>query len=120
MRLRVIAHTQEDFDAWQQQQQQTPEVPTTGEAARGAQLFNDLTCVNCHAVRGRSEALAGPDLTHVASRETLGAGVITNNRENLTDWITNPHAIKPGTYMPGFQLPEADLNALIEYMETLE
>lgn len=120
MRLRVIAHPPEEFAAWQQQQQQTPTVPTTGEAARGAQLFNDLTCVNCHAVRGRSDALAGPDLTHVASRETLGAGVIENTRENLADWITNPHAIKPGTYMPGFQLPDEDLQALLDYMETLE
>ena len=120
MRLRVIAHPQDEFTAWQQQHQQTPAIPTSGAAARGAELFNDLTCVNCHAVRGRSEALAGPDLTHIASRETLGAGVITNTRENLADWITNPHTIKPGTYMPGFQLPDEDLQALLDYMETLE
>jgi hypothetical protein len=44
---------------------------------RGAQYFQQLTCANCHIIRGTSAAARiSPDLTHVAPRETLAAGQI--------------------------------------------
>jgi cytochrome c oxidase subunit 2 len=53
------------------------------------------------------------------SRVTIAAGAATNTRENLRLWIENPDAIKPGSLMPAMKLPEADLDALVSYMETL-
>ena len=119
MRLRVIAHPQAEYDAWVRQHQ-TVATPAGAEAARGAEIFGSLTCVNCHAITGISNAQAGPDLSHVGSRETLGAGIIENTPENLSRWIANPHDIKSGVQMPGYQLSEADLRALVAYLEGLK
>jgi cytochrome c oxidase subunit 2 len=74
-------------------------------------------------IRGLSAAngIVGPDLTHVGSRATLGAGVIDNTPDNLRAWIANPQAIKPGVLMPAFaNLSDSDLNALVQYLEGLK
>jgi cytochrome c oxidase subunit 2 len=121
MRLRVIAQPQAEFDAWVQQQKQAPSAPAGGDAAQGAQIFQQRTCINCHAIAGTgSSARAGPDLSHLASRETLGAGVITNTPENLRRWLADPQAVKPGNHMPSLRLTDAELNALVAYLETLQ
>lgn len=119
MRLRVVAHPQAEYDTWIRQQQ-TAATPAGAEAARGAEVFQNLTCVNCHAITGISNAQAGPDLSHVGGRETLGAGIIENTPENLSRWIANPHDIKSGVQMPGYQLSEADLRALVAYLGSLK
>jgi cytochrome c oxidase subunit II len=54
------------------------------------------------------------------SRETIAAGAATNTPENLRDWIRNPDSIKPGSLMPAMKLNDQDLNALTEYLETLQ
>ena len=42
------------------------------------------TCINCHAIKGTSAAArVGPDLTHLASRRKIGAGVVENTPANL-------------------------------------
>jgi cytochrome c oxidase subunit II len=120
MRLRVIAQPQAEFDAWQQQQRQAPAAPTGGDAAAGALVFQQHTCVNCHTISGTgARADAGPDLSHVASRQTLGAGVLANTPDNLIRWLADPQAVKPGNHMPSLRLTEADLRALVAYLETL-
>lgn len=119
MRIRVVAQPQAEYDAWVRQQQ-TVAVPTGAEAARGAEVFQGLTCVNCHAIMGISSAQAGPDLSHVGSRATLGAGIIENTPENLSRWIADPHDIKSGVQMPGYQLSDADLRALVAYLGSLK
>ncbi|HBY95973.1 MAG: cytochrome c oxidase subunit II [Ardenticatenaceae bacterium] len=121
MRLRVMAQPQGEFDAWLAQQQQVPAAPAGGETARGAQLFQDKTCVNCHAIAGtQAEARVGPDLTHVASRETLGAGVLENTEANMARWLKDPQAVKPGNHMPDMRLTDAEVRALTAYLETLK
>jgi cytochrome c oxidase subunit 2 len=121
MRLRVIAQPQAEFDAWQQQQAQAPAVPAGGDAAQGAQIFQQRTCANCHAIAGTAAAArAGPDLSHLASRQTLGAGILENTPDNLRKWLADPQAVKPGNHMPSLRLNDADLRALVAYMETLQ
>ncbi|MEZ4616530.1 MAG: c-type cytochrome [Caldilineaceae bacterium] len=123
MRLRVIAQSPTDFAAWQQAQRQSPPPPPATDtlASQGAKRFQALTCSNCHAIGGTpAQANAGPNLTHVASRQTLGAGVLENNPANLAQWLTNPQSVKPGNQMPHFQLSAADLQALVAYLETLQ
>jgi cytochrome c oxidase subunit 2 len=61
-----------------------------------------------------------PELTHLKSRTTIGAGVMTNTRENLTRWVQNPHSIKPGVHMPAIAQKPDDINALVDYLETLK
>jgi cytochrome c oxidase subunit II len=76
--------------------------------------------VNCHAVGGtNATGRFGPDLTHLMSRSTIAAGAAENTSENLRLWIQNPDAIKPGSLMPAMKLSDADLNALVRYLETL-
>ncbi len=74
-----------------------------------------------HPERLPATANVGPDLTHVGGRSTLGAGVIDNTPDNLRRWIFNPQAIKPGVLMPAYQkLGDADLSALVDYLESLK
>jgi cytochrome c oxidase cbb3-type subunit 3 len=94
--------------------------PAPDSVSHGRQVFLSGPCVMCHTVRG---ALAmsrfGPDLTNVASRETLAAGALPNTRGGLAGWILNPQNLKPGTQMPPTQLAAEDLHALLDYLETL-
>ena len=78
-------------------------------------------CVLCHAVRGTpARGDAGPDLTHVASRLTLAAGVLPNNAGHMHGWVGNPQAIKPGSLMPVVPLEQRELHAIVRYLGTLE
>ena len=90
-------------------------------AARGKAAFLDKACGFCHTVRGTlAQGIVAPDLTHVASRQTLAAGTLPNTRPMLEGWIMNAPAMKPGTQMPAFpQIDAATLRALVAYLETL-
>ena len=61
----------------------------------------------------------GPDLTHVASRRSIAAGVAPMTRGALQGWIAQPQAIKPGTMMPAVALDAADADAVARYLESL-
>jgi cytochrome c oxidase subunit 2 len=117
MRVTVVADPPDQFNAWVQQQAQ----PVTPTGAPGEHVFQQNTCVSCHAIRGLPGATGtvGPDLTHLGSRSTLGAGVIQNTPDNLRAWIRDPQAIKPGVLMPAFaSLSESDMSALVDYLES--
>jgi cytochrome c oxidase subunit 2 len=121
MRIRVIAQTQDDFNTWMQDQLKVPQTPTSGLAAEGAKFFAQGACVACHTIAGtNANGNVGPNLTHVASRETIGSGVLDNTPGNLAAWITNPQAIKPGNNMPNLNLPSSEIQALAAYLETLK
>ena len=121
MALVVRAETPEAYARWKSQQQSGAVTPRTPEEIRGQQVFLSAPCANCHNVTGTdASATLGPDLTHVASRPTLGAGTLINNRGNLSGWIANAQALKPGALMPPNQLSAAELNDLVAYMESLK
>jgi cytochrome c oxidase subunit 2 len=61
----------------------------------------------------------GPDLTHLMSRATLGAGVAPNTPENLRAWVNDPAALKPGALMPAMKLSRDQLDTLVAYLATL-
>jgi cytochrome c oxidase subunit 2 len=118
MLLRVSVDGPEDFAAWIQAQHK-PAVEDTAVIA-GRRVFERNACMNCHAVGGTSaDGRFGPDLTHLMSRATIAAGAAQNTSDNLRLWIQNPSAIKPGSLMPAMKLSDADLNAVVSYMETL-
>jgi cytochrome c oxidase subunit 2 len=117
MRVTVVADPPDQFNTWVQQQAQ----PVTPTGAPGEHVFQQNTCVSCHSIRGLPGATGtvGPDLTHLGSRSTLGAGVIQNTPDNLRAWIRDAQAIKPGVLMPAFgSLSESDISALVDYLES--
>ena len=122
MTVRVLALPEEEFQQWVAARQSAPPAEADQSLlARGRQSFLNHGCAACHAIRGTAaEARLAPDLTHLASRQTLGAGILENNRENLRAWILRPHEIKPGNLMPPTILPEAELEALLTYLESLQ
>jgi cytochrome c oxidase subunit II len=118
MLLRVVVHSPEDFDRWVREQRQPPVAdPSVRE---GRDLFLSTACINCHTV-GATEATGtfGPNLSHLMSRETLGAGVATNDREHLRKWIRDPQLLKPGCLMPDMQLSDAQVDRVVDYLLTL-
>jgi cytochrome c oxidase subunit 2 len=118
MLLRVYVDSPEDFNAWVRGQQDTAN--RDEKEAAGRHVFESTACLNCHAITGTNgTGRFGPDLTHLMSRHTLASGAAENTPENLRLWIENPDAIKPGSLMPAMKLSEADLDALVRYLETL-
>jgi cytochrome c oxidase subunit II len=121
MELLVIAQAPEDYAAWVERQRRDATQPTDPVALEGMQVFLGSACVYCHAVRGTpASGRLGPDLTHLASRRTLGARMLENNRGNLAGWIVNAQAIKPGNAMPPMHMEPEPLLALLAYLEGLE
>lgn len=121
MQFVVVAHPPDEYAAWAAKQQQPAAVPTDPLLLRGQQLFVGAACVYCHAVNGtNANSRFGPDLTHLASRRTLAAGVLENNRGNLAGWLLNPQTIKPGNKMPAVVLKSEEFQALLAYLESLE
>ena len=118
MLLRVYVDSPEDFDVWVRGQQR-PAVQDVREGA-GRHVFERTACINCHAIAGTNgNGRFGPDLTHLMSRRTIASGAAENSRENLRLWIQNPDSIKPGSLMPAMKLSDADLDALVRYLQTL-
>ncbi len=118
MLLMVVVHPQDEFRTWVAAQQATPAEPAAARAGR--ELFSSLSCINCHTVRGTpGNGVFGPDLTHLMSRSTLGAGAVRNTPENLRAWVKDPGAVKAGALMPAMQLDDAQLDQLLAYLVTL-
>ncbi len=82
----------------------------TGSAARGMRVYSGAACIGCHAIAGNpnSVGVVGPNLTHIGSRATLGAGSFPNTPAYLALWIKNSRKMKPGILMPTLGLNEYD------------
>jgi cytochrome c oxidase subunit 2 len=118
MLLQVSVDSPEAFEAWAHAQAQS--AAQDEKESAGKRIFETTACVNCHAVGGTNgTGRFGPDLTHLMSRRTIAAGAAENTPENLRLWIQNPDAIKPSSLMPAMKLSDADLDALVRYLETL-
>ena len=132
MELRVAALPAAEFDAWLAAQALPAREPGDALQARGREAFVEQRCVACHAVRGLPEAqgrsallerhpTVGPDLTHVGSRMSLGAGALPNSRDNLAAWIRDVQHVKRGARMPSFEALDAPtVQALAAWLESLK
>lgn len=121
MQFQVIVDSPDVFNAWLAQQQKPAPAPANDYVREGQQAFLGSACVYCHAIAGtNASSTLGPDLTHIASRLTLGAGAVPNNPGNLSGWIINSQAIKPGNQMPPMDLNSDQLQALLAYLATLK
>jgi cytochrome c oxidase subunit 2 len=118
MHLRLFVEPAEQFVRWVEAQQRPASAPATPAAEDGQRIFADK-CAQCHTIQGAFTGAGGPDLTHLASRTTLGAGIQPNTRDNLAGWTTNAQAMKPGNKMPTIPMADAELSALLDYLEGL-
>jgi len=140
MRFRVIAEPREDFDAWLLAQAEPAKESSDPLIAAGKQIFQQSGCTGCHATDPSSSGRVGPNLTHVASRSTLAAGVFENRDEfdkvnpslvqaNLREWLEDPLKAKPANIMAmqaavytdkNKALSEPEISALVAYLSSLK
>ena len=121
MALDVIVEPLDDFRRWYAQQLATAPAPSTPLQMAGYRYFVTRECSSCHNVAGSpAGGQIGPDLTHVASRRSIGAGTLPLNRGNLYGWIADPQSHKPGSRMPTIPMEPRDLHSLVAYIETLK
>jgi cytochrome c oxidase subunit 2 len=121
MAFTVIADDDASFQKWAEAQRKPAAEPSEAKAKRGYELFMSGTCMMCHQIQGTTaNARKAPDLTHIASRPTLAAGTLPNDRSSMAAWIRDPQKLKPGALMPAHNVPDEDIDALVAYMETLK
>jgi cytochrome c oxidase subunit 2 len=121
MRFAIVSQSEEDFNSWIRMARMAAPEPVFTEQKRGQQVFLRASCSMCHSIAGTTAGgRVGPDLTHIASRPTLGAGAIRMNTGHIAGWVLDPQRIKPGVRMPQNSLTPDDLRALLEYLESLK
>jgi cytochrome c oxidase subunit 2 len=67
-----------------------------------------------------ADGVFGPDLTHFASRQTLGSGVAPNDDDNLRSWLRDPQVLKPGCLMPNMKMDDQEVEQILVYLKTLK
>jgi cytochrome c oxidase subunit 2 len=121
MALLVIAQDPAEFQAWRNGQVQQAASSDDPDAAKGRQFVTSHACAACHTIRGTSAAgTLGPDLTHVASRLTIAAGLLPTTRGSLAAWIVDPQTVKPGNNMPMVPMSADDVISVSAYLATLK
>ena len=95
------------------------------QARRGLEAFTAVrdpgnhSCLACHVVQCITYGVLGPDLSHVASRTTIAAGMLPNDADGLARWLRDPMEVKPGSLMPDIDLTEDEISDLVAYLSTL-
>ena len=109
-----------------------------GDPANGAKLIVGAgACLGCHSIKGNPMMVGqiGPNLTHIASRTTIAAGLYPNDPRHLARWIKNAPVMKPGVAMltlgagefdpvrkmkPSPGLTDQQIADIVAYLETLK
>ena len=91
MGFEVVAEPEADFHRWLEGQRTPAPAPVDANARRGLDVMIRGACVACHTVSGTSlQGKVAPDLSHLASRRTIGAALLPNTPSSLAAWIRNP------------------------------
>jgi cytochrome c oxidase subunit 2 len=122
MAFDVVVAENAEFQGWLDAQAAPASIPADALATRGQRTFHANGCSACHTIRGTAAAgRIGPDLTHVASRASIGAATLPNQIEALMRWIRDTDQVKPGVHMPAFRaLTSDELIGLAAYLRSLE
>jgi hypothetical protein len=92
MRMRVIAQTQADYDAWVQSQKAQP----VSEAALKRGVDNATWgCATCHSFKSDTPGAVAPNLTHLADRTAFAGDKYLVNYDNLWRWVYDAPSRKP-------------------------
>jgi cytochrome c oxidase subunit 2 len=120
MGFRVKAVSPGEFAGWLAAARAPSVLPAGPTEREGMRTFLDGGCAVCHTISGTPAAgTVGPDLSHIASRDRIAAETLRNTRGNLGAWISDPQHVKRGALMPRLDLSGAQLQALLDYLETL-
>ena len=121
MALVVVAEPSDDFERWLAGNRAPAPAPITPEQQRGKDVVERGPCAMCHNIAGtQAGGRSAPDLTHIATRSTIGAGALPNTRGYLAGWIADPQHVKPGSRMAPPGLKDEELQAVLAYLETLK
>ncbi|MFN8591745.1 MAG: cytochrome c oxidase subunit II [Thermomicrobiales bacterium] len=147
MRFKIKVVPQEAFDAWVAAWRTPPADanPDTADVVEVPPAFG--ACLACHRVNGTNAMIApqgisanpgyedpetheavpgpGPNLTLLACRDTIAAGLLKNTPENLDRWIKHTDQVKEGTYMPNYYqngqgLKDEQVAELVKYLSGLK
>jgi cytochrome c oxidase subunit 2 len=145
MRFKVKVVPQENFDAWVAAWR-TPPVdgnPETADVVDVPAAFG--ACLACHRVNGTNAVIAGqgmpyvsgyrdpdtgeivpgpgPNLTMLACRDTIGAGILENTPENLEKWLKHTDEVKEGVYMPNYYkqgMTDEQISEVVNWLSNLK
>ena len=144
MRFKVKVVPQDAFDAWVAAWRSPPTVdgdPETADVVEVPSAFG--ACLACHRVNGTNAQIAGqgisanpgyveedgtvapgpgPNLTLLACRDTIGAGILKNTPENMETWLKRTDEVKEGVYMPNYYeqgLTDEQIDELVTYLGSL-
>jgi cytochrome c oxidase subunit 2 len=121
MSLVIDVDSYADFIKWWQHQLQNAPSPATPLQQAGYNFVTGHQCAMCHNISGTpASGSIGPDLTHLASRRSIAAGMMPMSTGNLYGWVDDPQSIKPGSQMPTIGLEPDQLHAVVAYLETLK
>jgi cytochrome c oxidase subunit 2 len=117
MRLRVIAQSESDWEAWVKSQQ-------TPLSAAKARQFNAISrvwgCSACHSVTNRTKgadavvATIGPNLTHVGDRQAFAGDIFPMQLQYLTQWVYDAPGHKPAGSLQGWMPNFSDKGMTME------
>jgi cytochrome c oxidase subunit II len=116
MRTQAIVMTQAAFDKWLESQTKATTSPNT--SVSGAAIFKNNPCGSCHTLTAAgATAKVGPDLDKLPQyAQTAGKPL----EDFISESITDPNAYTekgyPKNVMPPFNLPKAQLDALVQYL----
>ena len=151
MRFKVIAVPEDQFNAYIEgwragPNSQAAALTEGGDIDRAPQAI--ALCLSCHNIGGvttnpsggelppggaipkglagggESGVTFGPNLSMVACRTTLAAGILPNDEEHLRDWLYYPGGVKPGNYMSNVikegTLTQEQIDQIVAYLKTLQ
>ena len=122
MLVTLVAHPQSEYDTWAKDAMTEYNRSLDPATKKGRETFLSLACVGCHTVKGTpAGGKVGPELTYVASKKSIAGGTLSPvNEENLSKWIKNPPAVKPGTLMPNLGLSDEQVHDIVQWLLTLK
>jgi len=149
MRFKVKVVPQDEFDAWVAAWRTPPATdgnPDTADVVEAPPAFG--ACLACHRVSGTNAQIAGqglpanpgyveqdgtvvpgpgPNLSLLACRDTIGAGILENTPQNMETWLKRTNEVKEGVYMPNYYDPpegeglsDEQIDELVTYLESLK
>jgi cytochrome c oxidase subunit 2 len=102
MRMRVIAQSKADYDAWVASQQVGKSQADLLKGVQAAQWG----CAGCHSFEPKKPGAVGPNLVHLADRDGFAGDMYRMNFSNLWQWVYDAPGRKPmgnlKEHMPAF------------------
>ena len=110
MRLRVIAQTPADYQAWVQSQL-NPKPQAVLEAGVGNDKWG---CASCHSFQAKTPGAIAPNLTKLADRVAFAGDIYQMTFDNLWKWVYDAPSRKPMgnliSHMPNFSASSPTIN----------